>query len=65
VPQTVKPPSANQPPAQPVAAKAAEPEIQKENPEIVPAAEPLPENNINPVAPASSGTASVQGGTEP
>jgi hypothetical protein len=65
VPQTVKPPSANQPLAQPVAEKAAEPESQKENPAIVPAAEPLPENNISPVAPTSSETATVQGGTQP
>jgi len=65
VPQTAKPPSANQPPAQPVEAKTAEPGSQKDKPATVPADEPLPENNIKPVLPASSGKIPDQGGSQP
>jgi hypothetical protein len=62
--QTAKPPAATQT-AQPVVTKAAEPEIQKEKPAIVPATDPLPENGIKPVAPAMSGATPDQGITQP
>jgi len=65
VPQTAKPPSANQPLAQSVEAKTVEPGSQKDKPATVPADEPLPEINIKPVLPASIGKVPDQGGAQP